>query len=358
MGGLMKATPPDLYHPRTCMIHDTKRTEVLVGLFLLFGMLLLGALILRFSSIRERFRERDRFTVVFSDASGLSLGAPVRLGGTSIGRVDRAPSLNADGKVGVDITVYRDDQNRIPRGSRFAIAKEGLLGDSYIAITRPEEVSQGYYEPGELLTGASTTGLDTLQESAGKITAEVETLVKELRQGVKEFDAAVARLNAEVLSPENTENVKNSLASLNSALKKMDEQVLSAENTAAVHDTLASLRTTSDTLGQQVKKLDPILAKGDNAMTRFGEAADSFKQSGTAFTKAAEKAGRTFGQASDGEGLLAAILNDQQLKEDFKSLVGNLRSRGVIFYKDKEPSSTTPASPKRVPFQAPRPPGR
>jgi ABC-type transporter Mla subunit MlaD len=340
------------------MKHDTKRTEVFVGLFLLCGMALLGGLILRFSSIRERFRDRDRFTVLFSDASGLSEGAPVRLGGTTIGRVEQTPRLNSSGKVGVSITVYRDEENRIPRGSRFAIAKEGLLGDSYIAITRPEESTEGFYEPGEVLSGSMTTGLDTLQESAGKISGEVEGLVKELRAGVKAFEAAVARIDAEVLTPENTGNVKTSLASLNSALKKVDEQVLSEENTTAVKDTLASLRSTSEALATQVKKLDPILEKGEKAMTSFGEAADTFKQSGTAFTKAAEKAGRTFGQTTDGDGLLAALLNDAELRDDFKSLVANLRSRGVIFYKDQAPAVDGAPAPKRTPFQAPRPPGR
>lgn len=340
------------------MKHETKRTEVLVGLFLLFGMVLLGGLILRFSSIRERFRERDQFTVVFSDASGLSLGAPVRLGGTTIGRVDQAPRLDASGKVGVRISVYRDDENRIPRGSRLTIAKEGLLGDSYIAITRPEDTSAGYFMPGESLSGSSTTGLDTLQESAGKISGDIEALVAELRTGVKDFNAAIARMNAEVLSKENSENVRSSLASLNSALEKLDQQVLSAENTGSVKETLASLRSTSESLSERVKQLDPILAKGESAMTSFGEAADSFKKSGTAFTKAAEKAGRTFGEASEGDGLLAALLNDPKLRDDFKVLIANLRSRGVIFYKDQEPAAPASPAPRRAPLSPSRPPGR
>ncbi len=337
------------------MKHETKRTEVLVGLFLLFGMVLLGGLILRFSSIRERFRQSDQFMVVFGDASGLSLGAPVRLGGTTIGRVDRAPRLNADGKVAVRITVYRDEENRIPRGSRLTIAKEGLLGDSYIAITRPEETRAGYFEPGETLTGTMTTGLDALQESAGKISGDIETLVMELRTGVKDFNAAIARLNAEILTPENSENVKNSLASLNSALQKVDQQVLSEENTASVRETLASLRATSESLSGQVAKLDPLVAKGDAAMTSFKQAAESFQKSGTAFTRAAEKAGHTFGEATDGDGLLAALLNDPKLRDDFKALIANLRARGVIFYRDPAPAPTTPG---RAPVQPYRPPGR
>jgi len=340
------------------MKHETKRTEILVGLFLLFGMVLLGGLILRFSSIRERFRQSDHFTVIFGDASGLSLGAPVRLGGTTIGRVDQAPRLNADGKVGVRITVYRDEENRIPRGSRLTIAKEGLLGDSYIAITRPEDIRAGYFDPGETLTGAATTGLDTLQESAGKISGDIETLVTELRAGVKDFNAAIARLNTEFLTPGNSENVKNSLASLNSALQKLDQQVLSDENTTSVKDTLASLKATSESLAGQVAKLDPLVAKGDAAMTSFKKAADSFQESGTAFTKAAEKAGHTFGEATDGDGLLAALLNDPKLRDDFKALIANMRARGVIFYRDQGPVPPTARRAPLQPLQPPRPPGR
>ncbi len=345
------------------MKHENKRTEVLAGLFLLFGMVLLGGLILRFSSIRDQFRERDQYTVVFDDASGLTEGAPVRLGGTTIGRVARTPQLADNGKVSVDIWIYRDEKNRIPRGSRLTIPQQGLLGDSYIAVTRPEPVDAGYHDPGDVLAGSSMTDLGSLQESAGKISVEVESLVKELRKGVKGFDAALERLNTEVLSKDNTENMKTALASLNSSLKKLDEQVLSEENTDNVKHAVANLRSTSDSLAEKVEKLDPILAKGETAVASFGDAANSFKQSGAAFTRAAEKAGRTFGEASDGDGLLAALLNDPKLRDDFKALIGNLRSRGVIFYKDQEPakpSTPSPAAspPRRAPFQPPRPPGR
>jgi hypothetical protein len=152
---------------------------------------------------------------------------------------------------------------------------------------------------------------------------------------------------------------------LKSALKKMDENVLSAENTASVRDTLTSLRAASETLEGQVKKLDPLLAKGEAAMTTFGETADSFKQTGAAFTKAAEKAGKVFGEASDGAGLLPALLNDPILRDDTKALVANLRSRGFLFYKNppsEKPASTAPlAAPRRPSPPLPassRPPGR
>ncbi len=340
------------------MKHENKRTEILVGAFLLFGMLLLAGLIVRFSSLREFFRDSDRYSLLFDDSSGLTMTAPVRLGGSRIGNVAKAPRLTPEGRSIIDISVYRDERFRIPRGSRIIIAKEGLLGDAYISIERPRDVSGGFYEPGETIEGSSTTGLDALQESAGKISVDVAELVKELREGTQKFNAAIARFDTQVLSQENTDSIKNSLTSLNQALTKLDEQVLSQENTANIKDTISSLRATSESLAKQAERIEPLLAKGDAAMAKFGQAADSFKETGSAFKSAAEKAGKTFGEASDGDGLLAAILNDPQLRDDFKSLIANLRSRGVIFYKDRPKEDESSGPSRRAPIVPPRPPGR
>ena len=96
-------------------------------------------------------------------------------------------------------------------------------------------------------------------------------------------------------------------------------------------------------------------------MTTFGETADSFKQTGVAFTKAAEKAGKVFGEASDGAGLLPALLNDPVLRDDAKALVANLRSRGFLFYKNppsEKPASAAPRRPSPPLAPSNRPPGR
>jgi hypothetical protein len=58
--------------------------------------------------------------------------------------------------------------------------------------------------------------------------------------------------------------------------------------------------------------------------------------------------------ATQGKGLVAALLNDQQLANDLHALVSNLRAHGVLFYRDsaagrqaKPPEQTTP--PRKTP---------
>jgi signal transduction histidine kinase len=54
--------------------------------------------------------------------------------------------------------------------------------------------------------------------------------------------------------------------------------------------------------------------------------------------------------ATQGKGLVATLLNDQQLSNDLHALVSNLRAHGVLFYRDSAagqqaapPAQTTPS---------------
>lgn len=334
------------------MKQDNKRTELLVGLFLLCGLALLAGLILRFGSIREYFRDKEHYQVIFDDASGLSEMAPVRTGGLLIGRVAGSPTLTPEGKALVPFYLYADKHYRIPHGARLTIAKEGLLGDSYINIAPPQPLPPEYHAPGSTLTGTTLAGLDALQASAGKITADIEAILSELSVGVKHFNTALGTLEREVLSPVNTDNLKNALARLNSSLERLDQQFVTDDNAQQLREVLAHLRTASEKLAAQSDRLEPLLTKGEQAVTKFGQAADTIKATGTAFKTAAEKAGHTFGKASGGDGLMAALLDDPELRDDVKALIANLRRRGILFYRDKpvreEEAPSPPPRPRRA----------
>ncbi len=109
------------------MAVSEKRTETIVGAFLLIGLLLLGGLILQFARFKEHFGGYYTVTVVFDDASGLIKGSEVRMGGARIGRVAELPELNEDVRVEVEVAV--NNSIRIPAGSSFQINSATLLGD-------------------------------------------------------------------------------------------------------------------------------------------------------------------------------------------------------------------------------------
>ena len=59
--------------------------------------------------------------------------------------------------------------------------------------------------------------------------------------------------------------------------------------------------------------------------------------------------------ATQGKGLVAALLNDQQLANDLHALITNLRAHGVLFYRDSAAKiETKPAEPAKPARQTQR----
>jgi hypothetical protein len=60
--------------------------------------------------------------------------------------------------------------------------------------------------------------------------------------------------------------------------------------------------------------------------------------------------------AMQGKGLVATLLNDQQLANDLHALISNLRNHGVLFYRDS--AATTQPKPQEQPKPARQSRGR
>ena len=122
------------------MSANSKKTETLVGTFLLIGLGLLGATILLFGNLGDLFKESYQIKVNFSEASGLIEGSTVRLRGAKIGTVAEKPELIDGAKVQVVLKI--DSDQRIEEGSVFRVGTASILGDKEIVITPPDRPSE------------------------------------------------------------------------------------------------------------------------------------------------------------------------------------------------------------------------
>jgi phospholipid/cholesterol/gamma-HCH transport system substrate-binding protein len=333
---------------------ESRRIEVLTGLFVFCGLLLLAGLILQFSSIKEAFRADYPIQVKFSDSEGLAKNSPVRYGGTRIGRVERleAQLKEQDGimvTVGqlVHLKVYQEFN--IPQGAQISVGKEGLLGDSFVKITAPAPPIIGVLKPGDTIEGRTSGGLDALQEAANDVANETQKLLKQIRLSLVDLSSAISKLDRDILSEQNLTNLRESIQSLTQTLKKADQEVLSPENVAHLKQTLAQLDAASGHVALGSARLDSLMAKGEKAVDNFGLAATTFKESGSAFKKAAEATGKTVGEINYGSGLFNALIHDAELRNDFTALIANLKERGILFYKDTSDTRPAPIQPPLAP---------
>jgi len=259
--------------------------EFKVGAFVFIGLATLAALVVQFGRVGEGFKAYYPLTIRFTDASGLLKGSDVLLAGARIGRVSGGPHLVPNGPgVAVPLRIY--NYVRIPVGSKFMVGSSGLLGDRFVTVTPPVGTPTAYITKNAVIDGTRETGFDDL-------TREGSALVNDLRGTVQKIDTTVNRLNQDTLSHANVENLKSSMANLNHA---------------------------TGALAESSKKLDGVIEQADSTMVSAKKAADNLQ--------------KVLRAAAQGKGLVAALLNDQQLANDLHALMSNLRAHGVLFYRD------------------------
>ena len=112
---------------------NRKSIEILVGMFVVLGMLGLLFLALKAANLAT-FGGNDTYTVTarFDNVGGLKVRAPVRSAGVTVGRVTGIGLDNKSfqGLVTLDI----DRAYQFPRDSSAKILTSGLLGDQYVGI--------------------------------------------------------------------------------------------------------------------------------------------------------------------------------------------------------------------------------
>ncbi|MEL0635740.1 MULTISPECIES: outer membrane lipid asymmetry maintenance protein MlaD [Marinomonas] len=113
----------------------SKRAELLVGSFIVLGLLAFVYLAVQVSGLGFNSK-KDSYHVVarFDDIGGLSDRAKVTIAGVTVGSVD---SISYDKKLYMaKVTMSIDsDVNNIPEDSSIAILTSGLLGEKYLGIS-------------------------------------------------------------------------------------------------------------------------------------------------------------------------------------------------------------------------------
>ncbi len=326
---------------------EGRKTELLVGLFLLVGLLLLGVLILQFSSLREAMKPRYKLNVTFPSAAGLIENAPVKLGGATVGEVSAKPRLNPRFN-GVIIELEIFSEYQVPEGSEFVIGSSGLMGDKLLEIRPPDpgEITGKFLKPGSVHEGKGTGGLGALEDAAFTLTTKTEDVLIGVEEAIELLAEAVRNLESGFLSAENATSFKESLEGLNRVIDKIDARILAEENIETVEGILGGLEETvgnfkegSATLDEVMTKLQPVAEKLEPSIEKLEVALDKFGQTADSVKNTAKVASAKVAELEEGEGLLPMLLKDKDLKNQFTALISNLRRHGILRYKNSASES-------------------
>ncbi|MES2598113.1 MAG: MlaD family protein [Verrucomicrobiota bacterium] len=351
---------------------SNRKTEMLVGLFVFVGLLLLGGLVLQFGRVREVFKDTYTLHVAFPNASGIKDGSPVFLGGSRVGKVKDKPRLNATFTgVIIDIELYKEVM--VPADATISIGSAGLMGDALVEIKPTGKATDKFipHDFPEIITGNQSGGLSDLQGQAEKVAKKVDVVLDDVREALAEMKGSLEKINKGALGDPTINDFKKSIEHLHHTMERVDEKVFGDENTAQLKATLADLKDAAASfksssknldeatkkIGPMFDKLDPAIAKADKVMANADEALVSIKKAADSFALAARN-------ITTGKGLLGSLIHDASLKDEFSGLISNIKRNGIIFYRDSaekekaqqqklvpsQPSNIQTPEPKRKPI--------
>jgi phospholipid/cholesterol/gamma-HCH transport system substrate-binding protein len=315
------------------MSTERKGVEFFVGLFLLIGFGVIALMIVTFGRLGQGMEERYPLRVRFPNASGLVKGSTVLLAGAQIGVVSQPPSLTGE-NYEVEVGLLLRDVVKVPRTSTFQIRSSGMLGDSYVDVVPPTVFSPAdFAEPGELITGLRTGGLDELTSKGSQMMDTLNSdVLKKVSEALDEIKITTANLNEKLLSEKNLKNVE---------------------------DTFANLKTTTEDFSKTARSLDlmvnrtqEVVDSAKGTMKTIDGAAGDLRLALGDFRKTSESARSLLNKATTGDGALGTLVSDKKTADDLKALISNMRRSGVLWYKNRpidepERPSTPLPGPRR-----------
>ena len=113
---------------------NTRKTEILVGLFVAAGLAALFMLAMKASNLNI-YNNDVGYEIVanFEDVSGLKIKSPVTMSGVRIGRVSDIKFDSQRFEAVVKISI-ESQYNTLPKDTSASIYTAGLLGEKYIGL--------------------------------------------------------------------------------------------------------------------------------------------------------------------------------------------------------------------------------
>lgn len=296
--------------------------NVRLGLFFFMGVALLYV---AFSALIDDGVSHDRgyqLVAEFDDLGMLARNDTVRLAGVSIGRIAELELVEGRGRA----TLLIEQEVEIPRGSTAKLAAAGLLGGNYITLEYGDP-SRGMLQDGDRIGTAPSVDINAILEQVSDLGGKLNSFADSFEKlDFSDMSELARNLNAFVV--ENRVNADSILANIEEVTRKLNEgegALAQLLNDGAAYDELLA---TFERVQRATQEAEALLAEARSVMddVRNGKGALAtliYDEEVAASLKSTAANFASFSaNLNDGEGTIGKLLNDDELYEDIRSLVG------------------------------------
>lgn len=299
------------------MTTSPKKRGIMVGLFIIIGLLFLLAGILTIGNLHETFVRKIKVTVLFDDVSGLQAGNNIWFSGVKIGTVSK---LNFIGRSQVRV-IMKIDEKAVPyirKDAKVKLSTDGLIGNKILVIYGGTEMAHPVEE-------GDTLGIEK--------TFSTEDMMNTFQENNKNF----------LVISNNLKNMSIKLANGEGTVGKLlkDESLYNSISAAT-----ESLKAASLNAQQMVVKLSDFSSKLDDKGTLANQLVtdtvvfNSFKKSVLQIQNISDTAKQLVSNlknaSTNPKSPLGVMLHDEKTGTELKSAITNLETSSKKLDEDLE----------------------
>ncbi len=270
-----------------------KSSEILVGIFVVIGIVLLALMTVKIEKFQIGQEVGYLLNIYFDSAPGLEKNSPVRVAGVRVGNVEKIALEQGKAKVTFrlpsEVVLYKD--------AKAYIKSEGFLGEKYIEIFPGTAGYPKLVQNDVVSQGEPPVDMDQVLSKVGTLRDDIKDITKPLGDVLKAVDA---------------KKVEGMIDNFNK---------FSGQLTGIANDSKETIQRAKDAfsriedIGDKVKKGEGTLGKLITDDTIYQDA----KKTVETLKNVSEKIER-------GEGSLGKIINDDSLYKEAKKTVETLKN--------------------------------
>jgi phospholipid/cholesterol/gamma-HCH transport system substrate-binding protein len=297
---------------------DRRRLSLVVGLFVVLSLLVGGIALLTLGERSGLLAPRYRLVTYFDDVQGLVAGAPVRLAGKDVGRVEFVTFAPLEGDVPPVRVVLQLDEavhDRVRSDSVASIGTIGLLGDKYVSLSMGTSSGRVLAE-GEQVASVSPVDLEDAVVRGTQAIDSVATLADNVNVVLADLERA--------LETAKLQETLDAVTGISTSLADISEEVRTGQGLlhSLIYDRYEGGGVES--IGRSLANLEEVLdevAHGDgllHALIYGSPEAEVLEEA----LRTLSRLDSILAKVDGGRGTLGLLVNDPTLYRDLEELVG------------------------------------
>jgi len=302
-------------------VKDRRRTEFIVGIFVIVALALVMFLVVKMGS--PLFVREYRIVAFFEDAAGLNAGVQVSLAGVPVGYVKRlqllsAREVNSFGRHGtlVKVELRIERKYDIPQDSELLLTRTAILGEQQLSFI-PGKSDKFLPKDGSAVVWRTRTPLAA--------TERVSEAIGELEGALKEFLEKTTRLIGDEQFQRDIKHSAANIAEVSARMGRLVQEISEAAATAREFLASASSLIDSKEVRSIITRADSLAGSLDKAASggRLEAAVDAINRSAAGFQQIVERLQKAL---EEERGLVGALLKDRELGAEVKGAIREFRS--------------------------------